>query len=225
MLWPWLPARRVRGRRGARRAVRRAFGERARGTEPPPDPARAATPARGQAWRRCSRMRVWRLGTRPRMTSKASDEDFTLTIRGSGAGEYLLLAESPDDKEPESFRAFVSTVDGEKFLNIQDEEWILVNYRVSGDLLQLRLVDDKLFKISRTRGSMAGRRKATGTGSWSGAGPEPKATPARPGQLTLRRPAPGRSPVLLPAGASGRRRWSGYAGSGCSGKAGGLRRG
>jgi len=113
------------------------------------------------------------------MTSKASDEDFTLTIRGSGAGEYLLLAESPDEKEPESFRAFVSTVDGEKFLNIRDEEWILVNYRVSGDLLRLRLVDDELFEISRTRGSMAGRRKATGTGSWSGAGPEPRAVPAR----------------------------------------------
>ena len=83
------------------------------------------------------------------MTPQASDEDFTLTIRGSGAGEYLLLAESPDEKEPESFRAFVSTVDGEKFLNIRDEEWILVNYRVSGDLLQLRLVDDELFE-SRT---------------------------------------------------------------------------
>ena len=83
------------------------------------------------------------------MTPQASDEDFTLTIRGSGAGEYLLLAESPDEEEPESVRAFVSTVDGEKFLNIRDEEWILVNYRVSGDLLQLRLVDDQLFE-SRT---------------------------------------------------------------------------
>jgi hypothetical protein len=83
------------------------------------------------------------------ITPQASDEDFTLTIRTSGAGEYLLEAESPDEEEPESFRAFVSTVDGEKFLNIQDEEWILVNYRVSGDLLQLRLVDDELFE-SRT---------------------------------------------------------------------------
>jgi len=76
-----------------------------------------------------------------------SEEDFTLTIRSSGDGELALVAESPGE-EPASYPAFVTGVAGELFLNLRDMaeagRWYFANFRLRGDRLRLRLVDDEL---------------------------------------------------------------------------------
>jgi hypothetical protein len=84
---------------------------------------------------------IWR-------TTADNEEPFTLTIRAAGGGQLLFVAESPEE-EAESFPAFVSAVGGELFLNLQDAaeagEWYFANYRIEGERLLLRLVDDELF--------------------------------------------------------------------------------
>jgi hypothetical protein len=76
-------------------------------------------------------------------------EELTVTIRSSGDSGYVITAESPEGGEPESISAFVSDVDGERFLNIRDEGWYFANYRILDGRLRLRVVDDALFE-SRT---------------------------------------------------------------------------
>jgi len=78
-------------------------------------------------------------------TLAGGTEDLTLIISSFGGRELLIRAENPEE-EPETLRAFVSAVDGERFLNIQDEDWILVNYRIEEGRLLLRIVDDELFE-------------------------------------------------------------------------------
>jgi hypothetical protein len=81
-------------------------------------------------------------------TWKATGEDeeqLTVTIRSSGERGYVITAENPEEDEPESLQAFVSALDGERFLNIQEEQWYFANYRILDGRLLLRIVDDALF--------------------------------------------------------------------------------
>jgi hypothetical protein len=78
-------------------------------------------------------------------TAEGSEEQLAITIRSSGERELLIAAKNPEE-EPETFRAFVTELDGEKFLNIRDEQWFLLNYRLAGGRLLLRIVDDELFE-------------------------------------------------------------------------------
>jgi hypothetical protein len=82
-------------------------------------------------------------------TAADSEENFSLTMSRSGGAELLITADSPGE-ESESYMAFVSAVGGEFFLNIQDApetgQWYFANYRLLGERLLLRLVDDVLFE-------------------------------------------------------------------------------
>jgi hypothetical protein len=80
--------------------------------------------------------------------SPKSEEDFILSIRSAGGAALVLTAESPGE-EPAAYPAFISVVGEERFLNLREEgeteRWYFANYRLEGDWLRLRLVDDELF--------------------------------------------------------------------------------
>ena len=67
--------------------------------------------------------------------------------------EFLAVIEEEGKKEDELYRAFVSVVEGEMFLNAQQikassekRSWAFVNYAVCKDVLKIRIVEEKLFK-------------------------------------------------------------------------------
>ncbi len=78
-----------------------------------------------------------------------SEEEFTITIRASAGALLTLKAEGPEE-EPASYPAFVSAVGAERFLNFHDAAesglWYFANYRLDGERLRLRLVEDELFE-------------------------------------------------------------------------------
>ena len=80
------------------------------------------------------------------------NEKVTIKIQGRGDTGYLITAEGAGDKETAEIEAFVTAVEGEKFLNLretpgsQGEEWYFANYRLENGRLLLRLVDDALFE-------------------------------------------------------------------------------
>lgn len=60
-------------------------------------------------------------------------------------------SDTGSDGEIAAYRVFATIVNGERFLNLQElredgeVEWYFARYRVEGDVLTLRLVDDALF--------------------------------------------------------------------------------
>jgi len=77
--------------------------------------------------------------------------------------EYVAWTTEPDGKT-EVYRAFVTVIDGERFLNSRElgtadsRSWSYVNYRVARDTLSLRFVDDEIFS-SRTFASSESLRE------------------------------------------------------------------
>jgi len=77
--------------------------------------------------------------------------------------EYVALTHDPGEKEEKEklWRVFVTLIDEERFLNIEeldggnDAAWSFANYRVSGDTLSIRLLDDALFSSQTFRSSDA----------------------------------------------------------------------
>jgi hypothetical protein len=77
----------------------------------------------------------------------------TITFAAFNGHEMVGFAREngSDDKAFSAFRLFVTPVGGENFLNLKelrDEEesqWYFARYRIDGDTLTLRLVDDGLF--------------------------------------------------------------------------------
>ena len=71
--------------------------------------------------------------------------------------EYVAWSREPDGEAEKivAYRAFITEIEGERFLNAQELDaepgraWSFANYRISGDTLSLRFVDDALFS-SRT---------------------------------------------------------------------------
>jgi hypothetical protein len=77
----------------------------------------------------------------------------TITFFPFNEREFLAVLEEEGKKENELYRAFVSVVDGERFLNAQEikassekRSWAFVNYEVNQGELRIRIVEEKLFK-------------------------------------------------------------------------------
>ncbi len=74
----------------------------------------------------------------------------TMTFVSFNDREYVAWMAEPDGKI-EMFRAFVTVIDGERFLNAREldspdnRSWSYVNYRLAGDTMSLRFVDDEIF--------------------------------------------------------------------------------
>jgi hypothetical protein len=81
----------------------------------------------------------------------------TVAITRFNEHELLIVIHEKGTKGDDYYRAFTSLVDGEKFLSVQEirlskgeRKWNLVNYSVSGDVLNVRIVEDALFKKKKT---------------------------------------------------------------------------
>jgi len=86
-----------------------------------------------------------------RLEDPETHEKFTLTFASFNGHEMVGFSSEGEGKPISAFRLFVTPVGGERFLNVQElkddsaPQWYLARYRVSGDTLSLRLVDDGLF--------------------------------------------------------------------------------
>jgi hypothetical protein len=76
----------------------------------------------------------------------------TATILPFNDHEMVIVLRESGKEDPELMRAFVTIIDGERFLNVQEvsskpgkRAWYLANYRVSGDRLEWRIVEETLF--------------------------------------------------------------------------------
>jgi hypothetical protein len=79
-------------------------------------------------------------------------EPFTVIIQRFNEHELLIMGIEKGKVQADVIRAFVTTVKGERFLNVQEIKappdqrgWYLVKYTISGDTLTAWTVDDKLF--------------------------------------------------------------------------------
>jgi hypothetical protein len=82
----------------------------------------------------------------------AEGEPFTMIIEQFNEHELLLLGMEDGKIERDVMRAFVTVIEDERFLNVQEIKetydtrgWYLVHYALAGDTLTMRIVDDKLF--------------------------------------------------------------------------------
>ncbi len=81
----------------------------------------------------------------------------TVTFLPFNDTEYVVFGRDPEDsgKDPGRMRAFVTFIDGGRFLNLQVLEedgtraWRYANYSIAGDTMTVRLIDNELFS-SRT---------------------------------------------------------------------------
>jgi hypothetical protein len=77
-----------------------------------------------------------------------------ISITFAGFNEHEMVGFSwepgPGDKAILALRLFVTPIGGEKFLNVRelrdDAEWNFARYRIVGDTLTIRLIDDALFE-------------------------------------------------------------------------------
>jgi hypothetical protein len=93
-------------------------------------------------------------------------ETFTLTFAAFDEHEMVGFGRESgaEDKPISAFRLFATPVGDEKFLNVQElrddaePQWYFARYRISGDTLSIRLVDDALFgsKSFPTREALQG---------------------------------------------------------------------
>ncbi len=78
-------------------------------------------------------------------------EKFTLTFTAFNGHEMVGFSNEGEEKPVSAFRLFATPIGGERFLNIQElkddgaPQWYFARYRVSGDTLSLRMIDDALF--------------------------------------------------------------------------------
>ena len=82
----------------------------------------------------------------------AEEEPFTMIIEQFNEHELLLLGIENGKIHRDVMRAFVTVIKDERFLNVQEIEdtldergWFFVQYALAGDILTMRIVDDKLF--------------------------------------------------------------------------------
>jgi len=82
-----------------------------------------------------------------------SKQVVTITFLPYNAHELVAFSRDADDPhgKVESYRAFVTVIDGVNFLNMQElgaqaaRDWTYASYRIDGKNLSLRFVDDSLF--------------------------------------------------------------------------------
>lgn len=76
----------------------------------------------------------------------------TIAIWPFNDHEFIII--SPEEnKKISAYRAFVTCLNGEKFLNVQEidrseykRKWLFVNYSLTGNRLTLRILEDTLMK-------------------------------------------------------------------------------
>jgi hypothetical protein len=76
-------------------------------------------------------------------------ETVTLVLRQNGPHEMVATSRDPDGKT-DTYRLFVTRLGTADFLNVLDtgsgSSWFFIRYRLDGDALSLRVVDEALFK-------------------------------------------------------------------------------
>jgi hypothetical protein len=85
--------------------------------------------------------------------SNDQKESGVVTISPFNEKELLIVVREEGKSPHDFYRAFVSIVDGEKFLSIQEvrpknekRSWVFVNYSMANGELNFRIVEDKLFR-------------------------------------------------------------------------------
>jgi hypothetical protein len=80
-------------------------------------------------------------------------ESGLVTISPFNENELLIIIRDEGKCAHDLYRAFISEVDGENFLNVQEikpsnekRSWVFVNYWIFSGELTIRIVEDKLFK-------------------------------------------------------------------------------
>lgn len=80
------------------------------------------------------------------------EEVATITISPFNDHELIIIS-IEENKNISAYRAFVTCLNGEKFLNVQEidqsedkRHWLFVNYSLTGNRLTLRIVEDTLMK-------------------------------------------------------------------------------
>ena len=89
-----------------------------------------------------------------KLQTEKGEQSGTLTIYQFNEHEYLILLLGEGEKDVALVRAFGTTINGHKFLNIQDinslggtkGKWYFVNYSISDDKLMYKYVKDILFE-------------------------------------------------------------------------------
>lgn len=88
--------------------------------------------------------------------NKEGNELGMVTISKFNDHELLIVLKEKDKNYCEMLRAFVTIIDKEKFLNIQeikgiyeDREWSFVNYSISNCTLSYRIIDDELIEKNK----------------------------------------------------------------------------
>jgi len=82
------------------------------------------------------------------------EQSGAITIYQFNEHEYLILLKEEGEEDIDLIRAFGTTIDEHKFLNVQDinsanakeREWFFVNYSVFNDKLILKYVEDRIFE-------------------------------------------------------------------------------
>jgi hypothetical protein len=89
---------------------------------------------------------------------KATKEVGFLTISQFNENEVLIVMEEEGKKSPDTMRAFVTDIDGRKFLNVQevkgkyqDRKWMFVSYKTGDCSLTFRVVNDSLAPAGREK--------------------------------------------------------------------------
>jgi hypothetical protein len=80
----------------------------------------------------------------------------TATISPFNDTELLIVLHDEERNERDMYRAFVTTIDKEKFLNIQEikgtyekRAWMFINYSTANCILSYKIVDDEVIKKNR----------------------------------------------------------------------------
>jgi hypothetical protein len=86
-----------------------------------------------------------------RMFDEDTAETNRLIVLGFSDREYVLIAKGDAEDEIEVYRAFVTEIGTERFLNVRElggtnEPWNFINYRIAEGRMEFRIVDDKLFE-------------------------------------------------------------------------------
>ncbi len=89
-----------------------------------------------------------------KLQTETAEQSGTLTIYPFNEHEYLIVLQGEGEKDVALVRAFGTTINGRKFLNIQDInslggtklKWYFVNYSISNNKLMYRYVKEEIFE-------------------------------------------------------------------------------
>ena len=86
--------------------------------------------------------------------SEDSEGTFSVTFLPFDDREFAVIAKDGDTGEVDAYRAFATSIEGDRFLNLKEldeavdkNDWNFALYVIEGDTLRLRIIDDALFKL------------------------------------------------------------------------------